>query len=374
MKPIKLTYIVSHIDKANEFEWLIDGLNRTKYELIFVSVHTHQQTALAAYCAEYNVPFYHIQYNSKKNIFRAIFQLYKLLRKLKPSIVHAHLFEGGLIGITAAWLAGIKHRIYTRHYSNYHHIFFPNGLKYDKWINRRSTHIISITKTVSQILIDKELVPSSKITLIHHGFPLDGFKQVSEERMQDLIKRNRIPKEKTIIGVVSRYTFWKGVQDIIPAFKKYNQENPNAHLVLANAKGDYADTIEQLLQTLPKDSYTEIVFENDNVALFKSFDMFIHVPIDNESEAFGQIYIEAFLAEVPCIFTLSGIANEIVRDGVNAMVVPHQNSEAIYNALNTLKKDPQLSTDLVKNALITTAHFSFDNKMKALEKLYSNLK
>jgi len=370
---VKLIYIVSNIDKANEFEWLIESLNHAKYELSFVSIHTHQETALSVYCAQHKIPFYHIHYASKKNILRAIFQLYKLLRTIKPSIVHAHLFEGGLIGITAAWLAKIKHRIYTRHYSNYHHKYFPNGLKYDKWINSKSTHIVSISKLVSSILIEKEGIKPEKISLIHHGLKFDTFQHIDSTRIKEIKKRHHIPTDKTVIGIVSRYIELKGVQHIIPAFKKYNQENPNSHLVLANAKGDYADVVQQLLQTLPKDSYTEIEFENDNAALFKSFDVFIHTPIDNESEAFGQIYIEAFLAEVPCIFSLSGIANEIVEDEVNALVVPHQNSEAIYNSLIELIKDADLQQKLVQNGKQTANEFTFERKLKALESLYSSL-
>ena len=370
---VKLIYIVCNIDKANEFEWLIDSLNHTKYELSFVSIHTHQETALSVYCAEHKIPFYHIHYASKKNILRAIFQLYKLLRTLKPSIVHAHLFEGGLIGITAAWLAKIKHRIYTRHYSNYHHKYFPNGLKYDKWINSKSTHIVSISKLVSSILIDKERVNPAKVSLIHHGLKFDTFQHIDQSRIDVVKEKHHIPANKTIIGVVSRYIELKGLQYIIPAFKKYNQENPNSHLVLANAKGDYAGVVHQLLQTLPKDSCTEIEFENDNAALFKSFDVFIHAPIDNESEAFGQIYIEAFLAEVPCIFSLSGVANEIVEDGVNALVVPYQNSEAIYNSLIELVKDADLQQKLVQNGKQTASRFTFDRKLKDSESLYSSL-
>ena len=117
-------------------------------------------------------------------------ELLEAVKKIKPNIVHAQLFEAGLIGISAAWLAGIKYRIYTRHYSNYHHKFAPSGIKYDKWINSKSTHIVSITKMVSDILIQKENVSPEKITLIYHGFPFDNFNNISEERIKTLLSNN----------------------------------------------------------------------------------------------------------------------------------------------------------------------------------------
>ncbi|MCB0511669.1 MAG: glycosyltransferase family 4 protein [Chitinophagales bacterium] len=370
---IKLLYILSHIDKANEFEWLIERLDDSKFQLAFISIHSKEDTALNKFCKQHKIQFHHIQYESKKDVPKSIFKVYQLIKKIKPNIVHAQLFEAGLIGISAAWLAGIKYRIYTRHYSNYHHKFAPSGIKYDKWINSKSTHIISITKMVSDILIQKENVSPEKITLIYHGFPFDNFNNISEERIKMVKQNHYIPEHKKIIGVISRYTFWKGIQDIIPAFRKLLAENADLHLVLANAHGDYKNEIHQLLNELPKDAYTEILFEQDNAALFKCFDVFVHAPIDTESEAFGQIYIEALLVGIPSVFTLSGIANEIIRDKENALVVPHQNSEAIYEAMKLLLKDEQLCSKIKQTGLQTAQQFSIENKINALENLYFTL-
>lgn len=369
----KILYILSNIDKANEFEWVIERLDYSKFQLEFISLHSKEDTALHQFCNQHKIPFYHVHYQSKNDLLKAIFKTYQLIKKLKPDIVHAQLFEAGLIGITAAWIVGVKNRIYTRHYANFHHKYAPSGVKYDNWINSKSTHIVSITKMVSDILIQKENVPAEKITLIYHGFPFDNFKNISEERVKQVKQRNHIPDNKKIIGVISRYTFWKGVQDIIPAFKKLLAENPDLHLVLANAKGDYKNEIHKLLNDLPKDAYTEIAFEHDNAALFKCFDVFVHVPIDTESEAFGQIYIEALLAETPSVFTLSGVANEIMIDKENSLVVPHQSSESIYQAIKLLLSDETLREELKKNGLLTVANFSIENKINALEKLYLSL-
>lgn len=371
---ISILYILSQIDKANEFEWLIEGIDKTKFQLSFISLHNKENTALHQFCIEHKIPFYHLHYQTKKDIPKAIYKTYKIIKKTNPNIVHAQLFEGGLVGITAAWLADIKHRIYTRHYSNYHHKYAPNGVKYDKWINAKATQIVSITKMVSNILIEKENVPKEKITLIHHGFPFQNFQNISEDRILNVKQKHKIPLNKKIIGVISRYTFWKGVQDTIPAFQKLVEEKDEVHLVLANANGDYKNEIQKQLQQLPKECYTEILFEQDNAALFKCFDIFIHVPIDAESEAFGQIYIEALLSQIPSVFTLSGIANEIIEGRKNALVVPYQNSDAISHAINELLSNNDLCKNMIANGLITAQKFSIENKIKALENLYLSCK
>ena len=368
---IQITYIISHIDKALEFEWVIERIDNKQFQLSFISINDTSDTALHRFCEQHQISFYHIPYYSKKDTFIATKKVYQILRKTKPNIVHAHLFEGGLIGITAAWLARIKHRIYTRHYSNYHHKYAPSGVKFDKWVNNKSTHIIAITQMVKDILVKQENVPEQKITIIHHGFPIDSFLSCSEERITNVKSNHNIPSNKKIIGVISRFTFLKGVQDIIPAFQKLYENDKNIHLVLANANGDYKNEIHELLQKLPKEAYTEISFEQDNVALFHSFDIFVHCPIDEYSEAFGQIYIEALLCQVPSIFTKSGIGSEIAKDKETCLVVPYQNSEAITEAIQALLTDEKLCNHLKINGLEIAKNFTIENKVKAIEKIYS---
>ena len=69
------------------------------------------------------------------------------------------------------------------------------------------------------------------------------------------------------------------------------------------------------------DRYTEIVYETDMPALYKTFDVFVHVPVEPHFESFGQVYVEAMASGIPSVFTLAGAATEFVRDGENALVV-----------------------------------------------------
>src|SRR5690554_1054416 len=370
---MKITIVVFGIDKALEFEWLISEIDTSQFELSFISIHSKEETSLKKHCEDNQVPFYHIPYNSKKDILGAIFKTRKTIKRIKPTIVHSHIFEGGLIGVTAAWLAGIKNRVYTRHYSDFHHVYHPNGLKYDKWINKKSTHIVAVSEIVKEIVVEKEQVPAQKVDVIHHGIKMDSNPIALTERTTDLKHRNNIPIQKTVIGVVSRYTYWKGIQHIIPAFKRLYSENKNLHLVLANAKGDFKVTVQQLLATLPADSYTEILFEQDNEALFNAFDVFVHVPISREAEAFGQIYIEALKFGVPSVFTLSGVANEFIKDEENALVVEHENTKAIQTAVERLLKNDKLRENLIENGRKSVEGFTTMKKTKALEELYMRI-
>jgi len=368
----KVTYILSNIDKAIAFEWIIDNINKEKISLSFISIGQKEDTVLSKFCKQHQIPFYHVAYHSKKDIVQATIKTFRILKTIQPNVVHAHLFEAGLIGITAAYFAGIKKRIYTRHYATQHHEYAPSGVKYDNIINRLSTNIIAISKNVEDVLVHMENVSPTKITLIHHGFKLEEFADVSQKRIDELKQKYHL-QNKFVVGVVSRYLHLKGIQYIVPAFKRILINQPNAHLVLANAKGEYKNEVKNLLASLPENSYTEIEFEADNAALFKCFDVFIHVPINKKIEAFGQIYVEALAAGIPSVFTLSGVATEFIQDKKNALIVNFNSSEDIYNAINEIIENKELRNLIIENGRKDiTQLFSLSLMIEKLEKIYSN--
>lgn len=367
---INITYIISNINKALAFEWISTDLNKNKFNLNFILLNPGE-SELETYLKQNDISVDRITYRSKNDIPAAIFKTWKTLKKHKTTVVHTHLFEANIIGLTAAKLAGISKRIHTRHHSDYHHRYYPNAVKYDKLINYLSTDIIAISEVVKNILISKEHVSLKKIHLIHHGFKLEQFSNCSESSIIQLKQKYISNNPYPVVGVISRYTEWKGIQFIIPAFEQLLKTYPEALLILSNANGDYKEEIKKLLQTIPKKNYLEISFESDIFTLYKLFDIFIHVPVSIEIEAFGQTYVEALAAGVPSIFTLSGIANEFIIDQHNAMVVNHRNSNEIYMALRELLENRSLKETLIKNGKKDViSRFSLNKMISSLEHLY----
>ena len=222
------------------------------------------------------------------------------------------------------------------------------------------------------MLVEKEKANPGKIALIHHGFDLEKFQNPDADKVQKLKERYGTVGKYPVIGVIARYTEWKGLQYVIPAFAQLLGSQPDAKLLLANANGDYKPQIQHLLQQLPPGSYTEIPFEEDLYSLYGLFDIFVHVPVNPEIEAFGQTYVEALAAGVPSVFTLSGVAAEFVEDGKNAFVVPFQDSNAILRAVVHLLASSELQETIRRNGLAIAQGFGLQKMMKELSNLYTH--
>lgn len=369
MKQKHIVYIVSQIHKSLAFEWITLGL-KNDYRLTFILLNA-TSSSLEDYLIDQSIEFKRFSYRGKQDFLFAFLKTFFYLLIERPCVVHAHLFDAQLIGLTAAWLAGIRKRIYTRHTSNYHHIYLPRGVRFDLWSNNMATDIISISQATDKTLLELEHVPQSKVLKIPHGFDLNVFAEVSLERTQHVREKWQIQKQHPVVGIIARHIEWKGIQFIIPAFQKFLNENPSACLVIANASGPYHSVINELLKSIPADRMILIPFEEDVPALYAVFDLYVHTPIDPICEAFGQTYVEALAAGIPSVFTLSGIAAEFIQHDRNALVVDFKDSEGIYNALKRLWTDNDLREHLVENGRQDVfSRFGVERMLASLKMLY----
>jgi glycosyltransferase involved in cell wall biosynthesis len=365
----KVVYIISNINKSLAFEWVATSLPSEKIQHSFILLNPGA-SELESFLKNQRISCISLHYQGFRDLPKAIIKLFRIFRASKPEVIHCHLIHATLAGLVAGWLAGVKRRIYTRHHSTYNWEFNKKGVWFDRLINWLATDIVAISENVKRVLLDKEKVNVSKIHLIHHGFDLKAFSKVEKERIEFIGNNYNPDKKSPVIGVIARWIAWKGIQYIIPAFKKLLATYPDALLILANANGQYKPEIEQQLAELPKGSYQIIPFENDLFALYQLFDIYVHVPINPRIEAFGQTYVEALAAGIPSVFTLSGVAPEFIEHEKNALVVPFGDNEAIYEAMVKLLNDRSLSTKLSKNGRSAVHRFDLKQMIDKLQKLY----
>jgi glycosyltransferase involved in cell wall biosynthesis/O-antigen/teichoic acid export membrane protein len=334
----KVVYVIAEVFKAYTFEWLATSDIRERCELSFILLNS-ENTYLEEFLRKQGFEVTRLHYKGRGDLPRITFQLLWAWLRKRPDVVHTHQIPANLTGLFAATLLGIRKRIYTRHHSIVNRSKRLASLIYDRLPNFLSTLIIATCENVKNVLLE-EGVSQDKIKVIRFGFEEKHFRDISQERIDKLKAKYQISGNSPVIGVISRYTEWKGIQYIIPAFKRLLEKYPDALLILANAsKSSYSDKIQALLSEIPKINYFEIPFDDDNGVLYRLFDVFVHTPIDLASEAFGQTYVEALFAGVPSIFTLSGVAVEFARHRENCWVADYKNSEEIYEGLNAILSD-----------------------------------
>lgn len=369
---VSVTYIVSDVDHAPFFENTFSMIDKSKFTISLVLL-AERTGRFEKFIQEMGMNYKRINYSGKKDYPKAIWQTMRFLLKVKPDIIHTHLGDASVIGMTAGKLAGIRRRVYTRH-GGTHRDFMEGGRKYEKIIQSMSTNIVATCENVKEILMEEDKVKAEKITIINLAFETERFYHPDQEIVKALVQKYNPHNRHPVIGVISRWIGLKGINYIIPAFRDVLKEYPNALLFLCNARGNQEKEIRAMLADFSPEQVITVPFEINIYELYQVFDIFVHVTIGKHYEAFGQIYVEALAAGIPSVFTLTGIAPEIIQHEYNALVVDYKNADQIRDAILRLMRESELRTKLIRNGKDTVrGRFEFERYIKELEDFYSGI-
>jgi glycosyltransferase involved in cell wall biosynthesis len=270
---------------------------------------------------------------SKRSKYGLAWMLFAVARQFlisRPETILASGQYATFLGMLPSYMLRVRRRIFIRHHSNFHtknRMWF--GKFADNLANYLATDIVAVSEVVKEILINSEGVNPTKLTLIHNGIDTEKFTRVNFSREKsDFRKNNGIE-----IGVVSRMTGWKGIQHTVDAFIMLHSRFPNAHLNLVGAPSDSYQLIKNKLAPLDSSVYTLTSWNPDIFGFLQKLDIFVHVPIGPQDEAFGLVYVEALASRTPCIFTISGVLHELPNPEKYAQIVPYEDSHAIFNEM-----------------------------------------
>lgn len=366
---MKLCYIISDIDKSVNLELTAIKLRDSGITPIFILINCK---GIVNFLESNGFTCFSLQAGNILSSKPQIKAVAEILKNQRITCVHCHLGLANWIGLHAAKRAGVKHRIFTRHSGKPLHFHWKEWI-IDRIQNRLASKIVSISPAITSFLRSQH-VPAKKIVNIPHGFDLNRFINFNSSEVERIRNSYNQHNQQPIIGVIARWMEWKGIQYIIPAFERILVQHPNAKLVLFGGEtGDYANEISNMLNKLPPNSWQSVRFEYEVFDLYQLFDVYVHVPVNANCEAFGQTYIEALAAGIPSVFTSSGIAQSFIRDKQEALVVPFQDSDAIYSAVAEILNNKVLQTNLSENGRKRVSElFSFDRYNSDLIQLYSN--
>lgn len=394
-KRLKLTIIFTHHIRWVPFELAAALIDKDQFDLDYIILG--QRDPMIGFLQEKQIPFVTTSFDDYNKTSEAVKFVYEHLVRNKTDIVQTHWFAGALVGMQAAYYARVPVRIfhrehpplrfYNRHPASQHRLIWDCA-----------THFIAVTNKSKAGMVE-DGIPSEKVTVIPTGFDINEFQALSDSRIaalkEKILHSDQLRQQGPIIGMAARYVKWKGVEYVIRAFKKVLAVHPQALLILAGSHIERAQVLEKMklasqadivapqyedvcsifacLNELPDGSYVEVPFEEDLYALFRLFDVFVHVPVDSIQETFGQVYVEALLSQVPSVITLSGSALDHALHRHNAWIVDYKNSDQIAEGILSLLADPLLCRTITMNGFATAKErYCIVKQTRILEEFYLN--
>jgi sugar transferase (PEP-CTERM/EpsH1 system associated) len=244
-------------------------------------------------------------------------QLYKLLKQIRPTIVHTRNLAT-LEYQLPAWLAGIKHRVHGEHGWD---IFDPEGtnIKY-QWVRRIIKPLIQqyipLSKHLESYLTGKIQVSPEKITRICNGVDTTVFYPLQGNKTPLPGCSCSFTQDEVVIGTVGRMHGVKDQLTLVKAFIYACEQQPTLKSRLKLIIVGDGPLREKAIHLLEENQLMENAWlpgERSDVAeIMRRLDLFI---LPSLAEGISNTILEAMATGLPVVATAVGGNPELVEDG-----------------------------------------------------------
>ncbi len=271
---------------------------------------------------------------------KALFQLIEFFRKEKPQIVHTHTPKAGLLGMLAAKISGVPHRLHTVAGMP---LLVSKGNKrkllnlIEKLTYHCATQVYPNSYGLEEIILEQKFTKSSKLKVLgkgsSNGIDTSFFDPVlcAETDKMALRKSLGIQPEDFVFLFVGRLVGDKGINELVSSFS--NLENPHIKLVLVGAFESDLDPLEEnTLQTIQNNpNIISAGYQTDVKSYFAISDV---LTFPSYREGFPNVVMQAAAMQLNCIVSDINGCNEIIENGKNGWIIPVKNSELLKDKMN----------------------------------------
>lgn len=369
--PKTLLHFIQDGDTSGIFPNLAKWHDKTKYRVLFASLGEFAPW-LREYMESQGVECFSCGAKSRKDYLSAILKLSKYLKKEKVDILHVHLFDPSIVGLLAGVKAGTKYRVMTRHYSDYHtRINKKWHVKLDQICNRLSHKIIGVSEHTSDHVVEVEGTPREKVVTVYNGIDFDRVKP-SEGDFRTKIRQEFNAEGKFLILTTGRLHPEKGYLHLFPAVAELKKLTDKPFVWLIAGKGIFEAEFRQRVSESGCDDVIKFIgFRKDIPDLMSTADVFV---LPSVAEAFGIVFAEAIYLGTPIVATKIGGIPEIVTEGVDGILIPPADSNAIAEAVADLINNPEKLESLANSGKQKVIErFEFEDMTRNYEAVYESL-
>lgn len=284
----------------------------------------------------------------------SLVKLIKCFRKEKPDIVHSMSAKCGLLCMLAAWITRVPHRVHS-----FTGLAFPTATGFSKVILKTTeritcacaNHLLPEGQGVRNDLINNNIT-KKELRILGNG-NIRGVDMLKYSRREDVLKLAETIRKNDLFTFiyVGRLVGDKGINELVAAFVRLYDKVPQMRLILVGHQETNLDPINpatiDLLKKCPGIETPGAKYNDELLAYYAASDCFV---FPSYREGFPNVVLEAGAMELPCIVTDINGSNEIIQDGINGIIIPSKNEDAIYNAMKQMLSNSDMVKKMSNNA------------------------
>lgn len=356
---VSLRLIVEHIDDAKFESIVIQGTkdNNTPF-------HDKSNAAVK----NYRIGIF--REISPIQDFKAIYKAYKIVKKEKPHVIHAHSAKGGVIGRVVGMLTKTP-SLYTPQAFSYLSTDNPKKrsiyLAIERFFKNANSRILASSESEKQRALTEVGIPANKVLLYNNSImPIDDIKSLSIAKTW--------PDE--YICTVGRPSYQKNTELLVRAVYEIKKHR-NIHLVLMGVGYHYSelDNVVKLIEELGlKDTITMLAWTSreDVFNIVKNSQVYVST---SRYEGLPYSVIEAIALGKACVVSDCDGNRDLIKDGYNGFVIKDEDPALFSSKIIELLDRDTLREKFSFNAkAFFDENFDVSKNIKKLEDIYTKVK
>jgi glycosyltransferase involved in cell wall biosynthesis len=276
------------------------------------------------------------------------------IRFVLSALGHAHLFDQSDTGIVlalhphlavpASWMKKLAPHLKTVVMSHGVEVWEPLTARRRRALLNADL-VLAPSSHTAQKLSEVQQIPEEKIRVL--AWPMNPTFLRMADAPDDLLSPLTFPQGRVIL-TVGRWAAcerYKGADELIHATAQLRPTNTDLHLVVAG-DGDDIPRLQKLVVDLNIADcvhFMKNLSREEIAACYSRADVFA---LPSTGEGFGFVFLEAMVFAKPVVAAASGGTTDLIKDGVNGLLVPPRDTQWLVRALNCLLSDESRRREL----------------------------
>lgn len=263
----------------------------------------------------------------------AAWRLARVLRDLRPDILHAHDPHGVAMAALARSLGRPEPSPFLVASRRVDFRIRQNA--FSRWKYRQVDVFICASECIRQMLVADGVEPDRALT-VHEGIDIG---HVDAAPVADVRAAFWLPHGAPIVGNIAALVPHKGQRYLVEAAALVVRRMPDVRFLIVG-DGELRAPLEQVVRREQLERHVIFTgFRPDVLSLLKGFDVFVSSSV---TEGLGTSLLDAMAASRPVVATRTGGIPEVVVDGETGLLVPPRDAGALAEAIIRLLGDGAL--------------------------------
>jgi len=308
--------------------------------------------------------------------FVTLIKLIRLIRTMRPEIVHTHSSKAGILGRLAARLLHTPVIIHTIHGLPFHPFqgpllnwaFVALERRAAKWTDK----LICVADAMRDQALAAGVASAEKFITIYSGMEVEDFLKESGEG-QKVRQEFGIPLDVPVVGKIARLFPLKGYEYVLRAIPQVLARFPKTRFLFVG-DGILKEALEK--EALEKGFAKNIIFaglvEPKKIPAFlKAMDVVVHASL---REGLARVLPQALISGKPVIsYDVDG-AREVVLPGKTGWLLPPKSVDELAGAVIEALSHPEMARKMGQTGRrLFTERFRTEVMVERIARLYEEL-